>query len=59
VKLSDAKLADLERLANAAIDEIVFMKKHAEDDQLEEAAICGHQACMNLEQVAIIIEEVA
>jgi hypothetical protein len=49
-KIDDKTHAEVERLLNCAIHELVFACKHCEEDQPEDANNCLITAQMNIEQ---------
>lgn len=58
MKISDAQFESIKTRLNAAIHELVFAVKHAEEDQLDDAATClvtaqGTIEYVNLELVAM------
>jgi hypothetical protein len=53
--ITDTDAAEIERLANCAIHEIVFANHHAQDDEIEEAQDCLIIAQSNLTSIADLL----
>jgi hypothetical protein len=56
-KLIDAQYAELDRLVNATIAELVFLRHYADDEQMPKAGNCQMTAGHNIERIGEILED--
>jgi hypothetical protein len=56
-KLIDAQYEELDRLVNATIAELVFLRHHAGDNEIESAEGCQMTAGHNIERIGEILED--
>jgi hypothetical protein len=56
-KLIEAQYEELDRLVNATIAELVFLRQHAEQDDQDDAGNCQITAMQNIERIGDILED--